>query len=203
MKVFWSLNLVPTHWAPIFIRMCHNNPVCWFDWPLVPMLKGVTVRHFFDHSFHRTSNRIETTCIIGHFTHFVGCWKFTQHYKGEPTVRLVKDMSSITRTHSLLPKRLGSAELAVQSQQSHSMMAQAMKSPNVSETKHILIILIVLYNSQGKIGKIDGYLYIYIWYMIYDIWYLIYDMIYWWQKIWPKLSQRSNPERPWLELGIW
>jgi hypothetical protein len=113
MKVFWSLNLVPTHWAPIFIRMCHNNPVCWFDWPLVPMLKGVTVQHFFDHSFHRTSNRIETTCIIGHFTHFVGCWKFTQHYKGELTVRLVKDMSSITRTHSLLPKILGSAEPAV------------------------------------------------------------------------------------------
>ena len=68
---------------------------------------------FFDHSFHRTSNRIETTCIIGHFTHFVGCWKFTQHYKGELTVRLVKDMSSITRTHSLLPKILGSAEPAV------------------------------------------------------------------------------------------
>ena len=124
---------------------------------------------FFDHSFHRTSNRIETTCIIGHFTHFLGCWKFTQHYKGELTVRLVKDMSSITRTHSLLPKILGSAELAVQSQQSHSMMAQAMKYPNVSETKHILIILIVLYNSQGKIGKIDRYMYKN---MIYDIWYI-------------------------------
>ena len=107
-----------------------------------------------------------------------------------------RGLSHFFQLSSLLPKILGSAELAVQSQQSHSMMAQAMKYPNVSETKHILIILIVLYNSQGKIGKIDRYMYKN---MIYDIWY----MIYWWQKFWPKLSQRSNPERPWLELGIW
>lgn len=37
---------------------------------------------FFDHSFHRTSNQIDTTCIIGHFTHFVGCWNSPNITKG-------------------------------------------------------------------------------------------------------------------------
>ena len=141
-KVFWSLNLVPTHWAPIFIRMCHNTPVCWFDWPLVCMLEGVTVQHFLTILF--TEPQIRSTppvsLVISHIL-----WDAEIHLtlQRELTVRLVKDMSSITRTHSLLPNKKGSAELAVQSQQSHSMMAQAMKYPNVSETKHILIILIV------------------------------------------------------------
>ena len=195
MKVFWSLNLVPTHWAPIFIRMCHNTPVCWFDWPLVPMLKGVTVQHFLTILFKEPQIRSKppVSLVISHILWDAenspnitkGNWQFAWWRTW---------VQSLGHTHFF---QKDWARQSRQSQQSHSMMAQAVKSPNVSENKHILIILIVLYNSHGNIGKIDGYLYIYIWYMIYDLWYMIFDI---WYMIWYIDGRKFDPN--WASAAI-